>query len=296
MNNKLNNMVKEFLEKNQDLNEDELNEKMKEFIMKYNLGEIEYQNTPLDDAYELLEKAESAKSPKQAIKYAKEAYELCPECLDAILFQVGLEDDYFKRWNLLNDGLNAEKERLTKEKYFDNKNIGHFYGIYETRPYINALNFKAHMLLFEGKITKAKEVCKEILRLNESDNTGARYLLMAIYAYFEDEKEMLKLHKKYDEENLEMLFPLFALYYKLDNDKLTKEYLDKINKHNSNFIKYFKGTIKEDDAPYGYFSMGGSSEVLMYFDEYSFLIEGMPVLNEYVLKNSNTKVKPKKSE
>lgn len=55
---------------------------------------------------------------------------------------------------------------------------------------------------------------------------------------------MLKLYNKYPEEDLEMLFPLFALYYKLGNDKKAKEYLEKVDKCNSNFVKFFRGIIK----------------------------------------------------
>ena len=57
---------------------------------------------------------------------------------------------------------------------------------------------------------QAANICEEVLRLNGNDNLGARYLLMAIYATLEEEKDMLNLYKKYHEENLEMLFPLFA--------------------------------------------------------------------------------------
>ena len=174
--------------------------------------------------------------------------------------------------------------------YFDKDNIGHFYGIFETRPYIRGLYSKANYLIIEGKITQAKEVCKEILRLNENDNTGARYLLMAIYAYLEDEKEMLKLYDKYPEENLEMLFPLFALYYKLGDNEKANKYLEIINRENSHFIKFFKGNIEVNEkVPEGYYSMGDSSEVLMYFKQFIFLVMTMPYLNEYVLKNSKKK-------
>ena len=38
---------------------------------------------------------------------------------------------------------------------------------------------------YDGKLKKARSVCKEILKLNNNDNTGARYLLMAIYATLE---------------------------------------------------------------------------------------------------------------
>lgn len=251
MDNKLNNMLNEFFANTDAQNDEELNEKLQEFIAKYNNGEIDYTNTILDDAYELLEQAEKAKTKNQAIKLAKKAYEMCPDCFDAILFQVDLEENSIKRDRLLNEGLDFEKD-----------NIGHFYGIFETRPYIRGLYRKADYLIADGKAKHARDVCLEILRLNNNDNTGARYLLMAIYAYLEEEKEMLKLYKKYPEEALEMLFPQFALYYKLGKDKETKELLERINKANPHFIKFFKGTIKRnEDIPYRHYSKGDSSEV-----------------------------------
>ena len=57
MNNKLNNMINDFLANTDAKDENELNEKLQEFIKKYNAGEIDYENTILDEAYELLEKA-----------------------------------------------------------------------------------------------------------------------------------------------------------------------------------------------------------------------------------------------
>lgn len=287
MNNKFNNMVNEFLNNTDAKNIDELNEKLQEFIQKYNNNEIEYQNTLLDDAYELLEKAENTKSKTQAIKLAKEAYEMCPACFDALLFQVEQEKNYIKKMKLLNEGLNKEKERLLQEDYFAKDNIGHFYGIFETRPYIRGLYTKADNLANAGKIKQAIKVCKEIIHLNENDNLGARYLLMALYSFLEEEKEMLKLYKKYPEEDLEMLFPLLVLYYKEDNDEKAKEYLSRINKANPHFIKFFKGNIrKTDDSPAGYYSKGDVSEVIMYFSTYSFLISTLLDIEYFILEYS----------
>ena len=292
MDNKFNNMINEFLANTDAKDEKELNEKLQEFMQKYNAGEIDYTNTILDDAYELLEKAENTKSKTQAIKYAKEAYDMCPNCFDAILFQCDLEENGIKRMKLLDDGLEFEKSRLTKEKYFDKENIGHFYGIFETRPYIRGLVIKAEYLLEEGKISQAENVCREVLRLNENDNMGARYLLMAIYATLEKENDMLKLYKKYPEEDLEMMFPLFALYYKLGNDKKAKEYLNRVDKCNSNFVKFFKGTIKESkNVSSGYYSRGDSSEIFMYLNRYDYLLITMPKLHEYVIENLMKKKK-----
>ena len=290
MDNKLNNMISEFFANTDAKDENNLNERLQEFIKKYNSSEIDYENTILDDAYELLEKAENAKSKTQAIKYAKEAYDICPGCFDAILFQVHLEDNPLKRWKLLEEGLKFEKDRLEDEGYFEKDNIGLFYGMFETRPYVRGLYAKADYLILDGKIKQARDICKEILRLNQNDNMGSRYLLMAIYAYFEEENDMLKLYKKYPEEALEMLFPLFILYYKLGNDKKAKEYLSRINKANPHFIKFFKGTMKENTGiPYRHYAKGDSSEVIMYFREYDFLVETIPTINYYILENSKKK-------
>lgn len=286
MDNKFNNMLQEFLKNNNVENIDEANEKLQEFIKMYNNGEIEYKNTPLDDAYEILEEAQNAKTKKEAIKLAKKAYEKSSECFDAVLFQCDLEENGIKRRKLLDNGLETEKNRLTKEKYFDKENIGHFYGIFETRPYIRGLVIKAEYLLEEGKLRQAKSICKEVLRLNENDNMGTRYLLMAIFATLEEEKEILKLYKKYPEENLEMLFPLFALYYKIGNDKKALEYLNRVNKCNSNFVKFFNGTIKKSNkVESGYYSRGDSSEIFMYLERYEYLLTTMPRLHEYIIEN-----------
>ena len=295
MDNKFNNMLQEFLKNNNVENIDEANEKLQEFIKMYNNGEIEYENTPLDDAYEILEEAQNAKNEKEAIKLAKKAYEKSRECFDAILFQCDLEENGIKRMQLLDEGLEFEKNRLTKEKYFDKENIGHFYGIFETRPYIRGLVIKAEYLLEEGKLSQAKNICREVLRLNENDNMGARYLLMAIYATLEEENDMLKLYKKYPEEDLEMIFPLFALYYKLGNDKKAKEYLNRVDKCNPNFVKFFNGTIKENkNVSPGYYSRGDSSEIFMYLERYDYLLITMPKLHEYVIENLMKNKKSKK--
>ena len=292
MDNKMNNMLKEFLENTDAKNEEELNEALGKFIEQYNEGEIEYENTPLDDAFELLEEAENAKTIKEAKRLAKKAFATSNACFDAKLFLADLEENSLKSNKILNEGIEFEKKRLEQEGYFDKENIGSFYGIFETRPYIRGLYTKAHNLSNQGKYKKAIDVCKEILRLNENDNTGARYLLMALYAVIEDEKDMLDLYKKYKQNSVEMLFPLFVLYYKKEDDSKAKEYLDMINKANKHFIKFFKGTIKlEEDSMPGYYSIGNASEVVMYMREYFFLVITLSYIKDYIIENSKNNKK-----
>ena len=70
-------------------------------------------------------------------------------------------------------------------------------------------------------------------------------------------------------------------------DKEAKELLERINKANPHFIKFFKGTIKRnEDIPDGHYSKGDSSEVIMYFEQYDFLVMTLPSIHEFVLENS----------
>lgn len=286
MDNKFNNMLQEFLKDKSLDNIDELNKEIKKFIEKYNNQEIKYENTPLDDAYEILEKASQAKTLKQAIKLAQEAYKTSPECFDAILFQVDLEPNSLKAEKLLNNGLESEKNRLTKENLFDKENIGKFYLIFETRPYIRGLYMKATNAAQEGKYKLTENTCKEILELNENDNLGARYLLMAIYSLLEDEKSMTNLYNKYKEESLEMMMPFMILYYKQCNYKKAQEYLDKINKINPNLKKFYNETIEiNDKVPDGFYGFGDSSEVFMYMECYDFLMDTVPQIQDFILNN-----------
>ncbi len=153
---------------------------------------------------------------------------------------------------------------MTQTGYFAKENIGCFYGIFETRPYIRGLY--------------------------ENDNTGARYFLMAIYAYLEEEKEILELYKKYLEENFGMLYSLFVLYYKLGNEKKANAYLKRANKANPSLIKFFKGTLTDKDkAHHDYYQIGTASEIMMYYTNYVFLTDTIPTIEYYILEKFKIK-------
>ena len=271
----------------------ETDEEVSDSIQKYienngfeNLESLE--NIVLDNAYELLKKASETKSRSRAIKLAEEAYEICPDCFDAVLFLVEFEYNSIKKEKLLLEGLKYEKSRLKEEGFFDKECIGVFYGMFETRPYIRGLYIKAALYASNGKIKLARDTCLEILKLNESDNLGIRYLLMAIYSFLEEEDELLKISKKYKEENLSMLVPQMVLYYKKGDYSLARKFLEKINGVNKNFRKYFKGTMPDEDdlAPKDYYSVGRSSEVQMYFRNYSFLMDSVGSIKDFILENS----------
>ena len=249
-------------------------------------------NPNLEKAYELLLKASSAEDEETAKKLAKQAYETSNDCFDAILVLANLEDNMLETEKILDKGLKKEQKRLENKNYFTKKYIGNFGDNFETVPYINRLSDKANILANCGKYHQAINLCEEILRLDKKDTTNTRYLLMTIYATLEDEKSMLKLYKKYKDESFMMLFSLFILYYKKEDEENAHKYLEKANKANKNLIKFYKEKIDEKEEEIianDSYEKGSMEEILTYFDSFSFLIVQLYSIKDYVLENSKSR-------
>lgn len=263
---------------------DEVNQLMQEFTLLYNSGKLNYEYSAKVEAYELLEKAKEAKSEKEEIKLVKKALEVDPDCVEAKIILAVNQDDFMMVYHDLEQALEEEKVRLQKLGFFAKENIGHFYGIFETREYIKAMNSLARIYANDGLIGKAIKLAKEILRLNENDNTGVRYLLMGLYAYMEDYSSMKKLYNKYSEENLFMLVPFMIYYFKQAKYDEAEKYLDRIKKVNKNFVSYFENMEDYDDDLPPYYSIGDISEVKTVSHELDFLFITMPNIENFIVE------------
>lgn len=287
MNKNFDKMIEEFLSSK---DENELNKKIEELEKIYDFDAYEKELDLEEKANKLLDKAENAKSKEEAIKYAKKAYKICQSCFEAVLFLSELELDNKKKMKILNKGLAKEKERITKEGYFEKENIGNFYTIFETRQYIMGLFAKLDCLIINNKMKEAISIAQEIIYLNNNDNMGARFYLIAIYSYLNDLDNVLQIYKKYNENRIDMLFPLFLIYYKLKNYKEANKYLKKINKYNKYFIEFFKETIvPEKDIEFGSYIIGSSSEIIMYFYKFGFLLKDVEGIKDYILNQKTNK-------
>lgn len=279
----------EFMKNKEGVTEENMQEALDEFIGLYNSKQIEEDD--FDKANNLLDEAHEAETEKEARRLAKKALKLKPDFIDAKLFLCDLEDDMFKRIRMLDDVILEAKKQLEAGNYFTKENIGHFYGIWETRPYMRCLFAKASLYLELGKISLARECFEEIIKLNNDDNMGARYYLMAIYAFFEDEKKALDLFKKYNKENsFSFKASLMMLYYKLDDEKKAKKYLKEANTLNKNFIKILIQNIKEEEYEEfmmnGYFSRGDKSEIFDFINVAGFVMMTSPEIVQWIVKNS----------
>ena len=281
---KLHESLEQFMREHNPKGMDEANELLQEFIKLYNGGELDYEDSPKVKAYELLEEASMTDNDKKREKLLEESLEIYPDCLEAKLILATDLERPIKIIQEYEKCLDEEKIRLTKEGYFSKDNIGIFYGIYETRPYITGMFSLANMYANAGMIGKSMNLCKEILRLNKNDNTGARYILMGLYAFMEDINNMKKLYSKFKEENLHMLVPFLIYYYKVGNYKEALKYLERIKKVNKYFVSYFEDEKDIDvDLPSMY-QIGNESEIDDVVAELEFLFNTVPGISEIIVE------------
>ncbi len=122
------------------------------------------------DAWEIPDRA-------KRIELAQTALRIYPDCADALSVLADAEYLPFKKLDLYEQALAAARRTLG-EAYFENEdNVGEFYHLLETRPYLRACHGVAYASWRVGDRKRAIELCDDVLRLNRSDNLGLRYTL-----------------------------------------------------------------------------------------------------------------------
>lgn len=232
-----------------ELNEEELNKAFKEFIDSQN-NIVEMGSKRQERPWDYLEMAYEADNEKDALKYAKKALKLDKNCLDAEVMIADLTTDNPEELKLKYEKLIKKAEKYLKEQNLLNEeDVGHFWGILETRPYMRLRDAYLRDLVQMGKFRKAMKEAEDLLVLSENDNLGVRYTLISLYALYEDEVNALKLYKKYKEDTTQMLLPIIVMYYKMDNYKRAETYLKKLNGANRELVDFFcqEGELDEEE-------------------------------------------------
>lgn len=270
----------------------EMREKIDEFIKQNN---IDYEDLAdeedLEDLYYYLDMAFQAETEQEAIKYAKKALKIEPDNIDAqVIIAENSIYDHIKLLNKFEKIKKAVEQKLVEEHLLTEENIGNFWLLTETRPYMRLLYNRMRLLLDCGKIGMAKNACLEILDLNNDDNLGARFILMHIYAYFEDEKSAVKLFERYDcQKSTQFLLPLSTLYYKLGKTRKATAYIKElvdINKDTHNFFNRLvigEGLSDVEFGMYGYLA-NSIEELVIDVTDNKFLFVNCGVYFKWVLK------------
>lgn len=133
--------------------------------------------TPVERAQELIYEAWESPNPRGRIRLARRALEICPDCADAyVLLAEETARTPKQAAELYAQGVAAGERALGPQRFAEA--VGAFWGIVETRPYMQARFGLATTLWEQGRHKEATAHAWEMLRLNPSDNQGVRYVLL----------------------------------------------------------------------------------------------------------------------
>ena len=250
--------------KTEDLTEDGLQEAIDKLTQEYN-AKLRSGNEELT-VYDYLEMASKARSKKEKQQYLEKAQELDPKNIDVrreLLFNKKLTPgEELKELAKLVDQTTQE---LEQDGYFTKEYIGEFYGVFETRPYIRLRKTYFDTLYYAGMLRPAIREGKEILRLNESDNTGVRFQLILIYAFLGEEAALKKLLSKYKIDGIYEQLSNAVLYYAKGELDGAAEHIREIYKTVPDAKAFFKDMLyyitSEDQIEY--YQKDDISELIM---------------------------------
>ncbi|MDD4961916.1 MAG: hypothetical protein PHX07_06730 [Candidatus Marinimicrobia bacterium] len=131
--------------------------------------------TPEERAQDLVFEAYDLEFPEGKEKI-KEALDLDPDCIEAYEYLGSAESSPEIAMVFFEKGISIG------EKKFEGKhlkeNIGHFWGLRETRPYMRCLQFQSECLYAIGKTEECIRILEKMIKLNPNDNQGIRGRLM----------------------------------------------------------------------------------------------------------------------
>jgi tetratricopeptide (TPR) repeat protein len=153
--------------------------------------------TPLDQAQELMYDAWEATGSRR-IKLARQALAISPDCADAYVLLAEEARSPREAKELYEQGVHAGERALGPDMF--EEDVGHFWGLIETRPYMRAREGLAHSLWQLGKRRQAIEHYRDMLRLNPGDNQGIRYVLANCLLRENDDEALGKLLDQYKDD------------------------------------------------------------------------------------------------
>lgn len=182
-----------------------------------NLDHAPPPSTPLERAQELIYDAFDTEDSNRRVRLAKKALSISPDCADAYVVLAEETDDRERAREYYEKGVEVGKRALGEAMFAEE--AGNFWSIFETRPYMRALQGKATMHLVFGEQDEALDVYRGMLELNPVDNLGVRYGLAGTLLKLRYDDDLDELLKRYEEEQSAFWVYTTALHrYRRDGD------------------------------------------------------------------------------
>ncbi len=223
-------------------------------------------DTPLDQAQEVIYQALEV-AGKRRVALARKALTLSPDCADAYVLLAEATRDPQEAKAHYEHGVEAGERALGPQPF--KEDVGHFWGIMETRPYMRARQGLAEVLWVLGKRQDAIGHATDLLRLNPGDNQGIRYLLANWLLAEGDDDALERLLKAYPDEGSAVWVYTRALwtFRRKGAGAAATRALKAALRTNPHVPFYLFGLRELPEELPGYIGMGDESEAIAYVAE-----------------------------
>lgn len=237
--------------------------------MTAGLGATPSGDRKLQKAQELMYQAWEERNPAKRIALAHKALSTSPNCADAyVLLAEEQADTVARALEFYQKGVEAGERALGPE-YFETE-AGDFWGLLETRPYMRARQGLADCLWKLNRRDEAAAHYRELLRLNENDNQGVRYVLASLLLEMDRDKELLKLLKQFKNDGMAIWLYTRALveFRKSGPAKTADRRLKEALKQNPHVPAYLTGRKRIPNHLPPYMGWGDEAEAVHYAAEH----------------------------
>ena len=151
------------------------------------------------------------------------------------------------------------------------REVGHFWGILETRPYMRARLGLAFSLWATGRREEAVSHLQDMLRLNPGDNQGIRYTLAGFLLFLDRDDDLARLLQQYPDEasppgpTTGPCSPSASTAIRPEAREVAEERARKTNKH---VPAYLLGEKFPPPKQPSHYSPGDESEALEYIGSF----------------------------
>jgi tetratricopeptide (TPR) repeat protein len=197
-------------------------------------------------------------------KLVQKAIKLDPDNTEAYNYLGNIEQDVNKAAEYYKKGMIAGKKEIGEKDFEEMK--GHFWGLHQTRPFMNAKAGYAECLYLLGKVEESINQYAEMIVLNPNDNQGVRYQYGIMLVNHDKFSEYEALRKLYGDEELALWLFTYAIYLFKKEGETSKSNKALLNAHESNnhVILFLVGEKKMPDVMPDYYGWGDENEAIIY--------------------------------
>jgi tetratricopeptide (TPR) repeat protein len=224
------------------------------------------EGSPLDEAKELMYEAFETSDADEQIRLAREAIEISPDCADAFVLLAEHARNTREALELYQQAIAAGERAIGADAY--EENIGHFWAVLETRPYMRARMGLAQVLWGVGRRDEAIDHVQQMLRLNPNDNQGVRYILACWLLAEGRDDELAALLARFDELSATWAYSKALAAFRRNGDSPEAQKLLTIAMKVNRYVPAY--LLEQEPLPTdrpGMYSRGSEEEAVLYAGE-----------------------------